>query len=61
MTALQDGETCPESAVTALPGQKSSPRIVFTLSVLNLERAVFEIMAGNSSNPGTSADDAYAF
>jgi len=35
--------------------------IVFTLSVLNLERAVFELMAGNSANPGTSADDAYFF
>ena len=33
--------------------------IVFGLTALNLEKAVFEIMAGNSVNPGTSADDAY--
>lgn len=33
--------------------------IVFALTVLNLERAVFEIMAGNNRQPGTSADTAY--
>lgn len=34
--------------------------IVFALTALNLERAVFEIMAGNHPTPGTPADGAYA-
>lgn len=33
--------------------------IVFALTALNLERAVFDIMAGNNRKPGTSADTAY--
>jgi len=33
--------------------------IIFGLTALNLEKAVFEIMAGNSANAGTSADAAY--
>lgn len=35
--------------------------IVFVLTALNLEKAVFEVMAGNRDNPGTSADGAYRF
>jgi len=35
--------------------------IVVSLTLLNLEKAVFEIMAGNSENRGTSADGAYEF
>ena len=34
--------------------------IVFALTVLNLEKAVFEIMAGMEPTPGTSNDAAYA-
>ena len=34
--------------------------IVLALTALNLERAVFEIMAGNDRAPGTPADAAYA-
>ncbi len=33
--------------------------IVVALSMLNLEHAVFEIMAGNAENPSTAADSAY--
>jgi hypothetical protein len=34
--------------------------IVFGLTALNLERAVFDVMAGLDPNAGTSGDDAYA-
>ena len=33
--------------------------IIFALTALNLERAVFELMAGNDRTSGTSADAAY--
>ena len=35
--------------------------IVFSLTVLNLERAVFDIMSGVDPSRGTSSDKAYAF
>lgn len=35
--------------------------IVFALSALNLEHAVFELMAGNDPNRGTPSDAAYKF
>lgn len=35
--------------------------IVFGLTALNLERAVFDLMAGLDPSSGTSADSAYAF
>lgn len=35
--------------------------IIFTLTALNLEKVVFDLMAGNDPNRGTPSDDAYAF